>query len=143
VGDKTTIAALITFKYTLEHHDTRIKEGPLLCSIKIYEAADFYVIPHLVKLAFKALKKSLRDHWSCEDFLQCLEYVYSNDFSYSELRDIVIKGGLRHSDELASSQQLTEMLSRKPELAKDFAFSMLPKVAKLTKFFQCEDCNYI
>lgn len=86
---------IIELPFTFDYHDTGTKLAPLVCIAKIYEAAEFYVIPKLKKLAQQNFYAAAISFWMTRPFLDGIGWVYAHDpFSGDpgeELKTIVLK----------------------------------------------------
>lgn len=103
-GDADTISRLLNYLYTFDYSDTDTDIGLLVCNAKIYEAADFYLIPELKKLAAEKFIHAAKSFWMTHHFLKGADWVYTHEPLLGDLgdnlRNIVLNTILRHSDEL-------------------------------------------
>lgn len=145
VGDADTISRLLEYLYTFDYSVTTTDLGPLVCNAKIYEAADFYLIPELKKLAAERFIHAANSFWMSRHFLDGVECVYTHDTLSGdlgkELRNIVLRTIFDHSDELlepsitsgSTDKTLSGLLLDIPELGRDLTVQYLPPAVTAAK----------
>jgi hypothetical protein len=130
----------------LQYDDTTLSEHYLVCNAKVYEAAEFYVIPSLIKLAVAKFEVAATRQWSSYQFLKVVDYIYDSTLSsYEQLRAIVIQIAVTNQKELLEDEGFTELLSNYAELGKDFTIRLLPVAKKIENLMKamCRDCHRI
>lgn len=122
----------MNFIYTLKYDDTTSPDGVFLCNAKMYEVADFYIIPSLQKLAITKFQDSATTHWSNEQFLQAVEYIYDSATPQHELpRSIAMQIATDNSKDLLANPAFINMLLNIEKLKRDFTLSLLSKAVML------------
>lgn len=110
----------------------------LLTDVKLYVAADFYVIATLKTVAATSFEKHLTGGlWKTDSFPKALEIIY-NDTPSSDrkLRDAALTVLMEHAAELIKfgsnvPTDLSMVIEKLPELSKDIAVQSLSEVEKL------------
>lgn len=137
---------MVDFIYTLDYDDTP-DDNRLLCNTKIYEAADYYLLPHLAELAVENFKKAISEHWSMDHFRKALQYIYTGvAFPNTVLQALLIKTAVIHAKEVTPDPAFTAMLIELPALSRDFTVNLLSANANFNRFvsYRCRymGCDY-
>lgn len=106
---------MLNFLYIEDYNDSlgdASNDGQLLCNTKLYEAAHFYLLPELQKLAIKKFEITLFGYdWSMEGLREALQYISnSTDFPDTALQVILLHAATDNADEVANDTAFLNML---------------------------------
>jgi len=133
VGEISTIARMVLYIYSLDYSDetTTSDNNKLVCNAKLFQAAEFYIIPHLQKLAVTKFETAVSEAYVVDQFLGAIEVIYANPTIDPALRNLVADVCVKQHSTLIAYQGFIDMLSNTPELGKDLTLSFLPAAAKV------------
>jgi hypothetical protein len=126
---------MVFYIYSLEYSDETATSdnNKLVCNAKMFEAAEFYIIPHLQKLAAAKFKTAVSETYAVDYFLEAIRVIYANPTIDHTLRNLVAEACVKEHSTLIAHQGFIDVLSDIPELGKDLVLNLLPAAAKADK----------
>ncbi len=87
--------------------------------VRVYELANFFLVPSLKDYAFQRFSSKLKGLWITEGFIGCVKHVYSVTSESDEMRGLVADVSRQHLSELWKKPPFQELIREGGDFAVD------------------------